>query len=81
MDAIVTFTVGTRLEKDPDADNAERLFHVQITGTDGKQHSWKVEAPLAIYVHWADRPVVEQFLNRELLGMTVAFETESAKNK
>jgi len=81
VESIQSLAIGPRLEKDPDADDAERLFSVQLTGTDGKQQSWKLEAPLTIYVHWADGAVVEQFLNRDLLGMTFVVETETAKGK
>jgi len=81
VESIQSLAIGPRLEKDPDADDAERLFSVQLTGTDGKQQSWKVEAPLTIYVHWADGAVVEQFLNRDLLGMSFVFDTEAAKGK
>lgn len=81
VDAIRTLSVGPRLEKDPDADDDERLFAVQVAGINGQQQSWKVEAPLTVYVHWADGFVIEQFLNRDLLGMTFAFDTPAAKAK
>ena len=81
VDSMQSLAVGPRVEKDPDADDAERLFTVQVTGTDGKQQSWTVEAPLTIYVHWSDGHVVEQFLNRDLLGLTFAFEPDVAKGK
>src|SRR5262245_576609 len=81
VESIQSLAIGARLEKDPDADDAERLFSVQVTGTDGKQNSFTVEAPLTIYVHWSDGRVVEQFLNRDLLGLTFTFETDVAKRK
>jgi|GEM_PF-6922278 len=81
VESIQSLAIGPRVEKDPDADDAERLFSIQVNGTDGKQQSWTVEAPLTIYVHWSDGHVVEQFLNRDLLGLTFAFESDVAKGK
>jgi hypothetical protein len=81
VESIQSLAIGPRVEKDPDADDAERLFSVQVTGTDGKQNSWTVEAPLTVYVHWSDGHVVEQFLNRDLLGLTFTFENDVAKGK